>query len=126
MQEWLIPLTTAVITFAATAATAYFAFRAKRIEVKETGWGTLSEAWERRLNETEDEIRKLNEKVSQHESKIEGLEVKLRDERRRSWITLTYLRQVLAWVCSWKPEEATLPPPPEELQQELSPFLRGL
>ena len=125
-MQWLIPTITAVIAAVGGVVTAWLAFREKDIEVKESGWGTLSSAWERRLEETEDEVRKLNEKVGQHEEKIDKLEEKLRDERRRSWITLTYLRQVLAWVCSWKPEDAILPPPPDELQQDLSPFLRGL
>ena len=124
-MEWLVPVITAAIAALAAGVTAWLSFREKRVEVKATGWGTLADAWERRLEETEDEVRKLNEKVEQHESKIDNLETELRDERRRSWITLTYLRQVLAWVCSWKPEGVTLPSPPEELQQELSPFLRG-
>lgn len=117
-MDWLIPVVTAAIAAIGGGITAWLSFRAKRVEVKETGWGTLSSAWERRLEELETDVADLKTEVGR-------LKGELREERHRSWITLTYLRQVLAWVCGWKPEDAILPPPPEELQQELSPFLRG-
>lgn len=118
-MQWLIPVVTAAIAATGGGITAWLSFRAKRVEVKESGWGTLSSAWERRLEELEKDVIDLK-------SEVDELKEALRSERRKSWITLAYLRVVLAWICEWKPHDVTLPSPPEELQQELSPYLRGL
>lgn len=117
MQQWLVPIVTAALTAAGGFATAWFALRGKRVEVQQTGWGTLSEAWERRLDELEEDVRELR-------TELEGVKSELSSERRRNWLFMSYIRVVLTWAHNWKPPEQDIPDPPAELLDELAPYLR--
>jgi len=125
-MEWAIPVAAALIATAGTFATAWFAWRAKKEETRQTGWGTLSTAWERRLQELEDDTGALRADVRTLRGEVDSLTTELRAERRRTWVTTAYLRQVLAWICTWKPPDQALPEPPHELVEELTPYLRGI
>ena len=118
MQQWLVPIATSVVSFAGAFATAWFAQRGKRAEVQQSGWGMLSEAWERRLEELETDLQQLR-------TELDGVKTELRAERRRNWLYLAYIRVVLTWANGWKPHDQEIPNPPDELADELAPYLRS-